>query len=255
MITVISPAKTLDFESPRPNIQYTQPLFSKEANELGQVLKSLSSEDISKLMNISEALSKLNYDRFQVLNNDEEAVKEAIFAFKGDVYKGLNIEEFSPEHIHFAQENLRILSGLYGVLRPLDLIKEHRLEMGTKLKINSLNRLYEYWEDKLSLHIEELVLQSTGDKVLINLASEEYSKALKLKELSKRIRVINVVFKENKNNEYKIIGIYAKKARGLMTSYIMRNEICEANKIKTFSTEGYKFSQAMSDENNMVFIR
>ncbi|MBP2020536.1 cytoplasmic iron level regulating protein YaaA (DUF328/UPF0246 family) [Clostridium punense] len=255
MITVISPAKTLDFESPRPNIQYTHPLFSKETNELGQVLKSLSSDDISKLMNISEALSKLNYDRFQVLNNDEERVKEAIFAFKGDVYKGLNIEEFSPEHISFAQENLRILSGLYGVLRPLDIIKEHRLEMGTKLKFNSLNNLYDYWEDKLSLHIEELVLQSTGDKVLINLASDEYSKALKLKKLSKKIRVINVIFKENKNNEYKIIGLYAKKARGLMTSYIMRNEICEANKIKTFSTEGYKFSQTMSDENNIVFIR
>lgn len=256
MITIISPAKTLDFESPRSNLEFTSPIFLKEAFELGEVLRKLTAEEIGKLMSISENLAKLNYERFQILNDVEsQKTKEAIFIFKGDVYKGLSIEEFSQEHIHFAQENLRILSGLYGVLRPLDLIKEHRLEMGTKLQVNCSKNLYEYWGEKLSCHIEQEVLNSRGDKILINLASEEYSKSLKLKQLSKKIKIMNISFKESKNNQYKIIGVHAKRARGLMTSYIMKNEICEVAKIKDFNLEGYKFSEDMSNGNTIVFIR
>ena len=235
MKIVISPSKTLDFEAPAAQKDFTQPKFLVESAELITIMREFSPEDLGKLMHISDKLANLNYERFQNWGNAPQ--KQAIFAFKGDVYAGLDAESLSAKDIEFAQAHLRILSGLYGLLRPLDLMQAYRLEMGTKLKPS----LYAFWGDKLTHEID--------DELVVNLASVEYFSAIKPKNL------LNIEFKEQKGNQLKIIGIFAKKARGLMSRYIIQNRITAPEKIKGFNVSGYEFRKDLSDDKNFIFTR
>lgn len=233
MKLVISPAKTLDYETAPITKKHTKPLFPKETAELVKKMAKYSEKDIAKLMDISPKLAKLNFDRFQEWPTAPQ--KQAILAFMGDVYEGLSVSDFTEKDIEFAQDHLRILSGIYGLLRPLDMIKPYRLEMGTKIG------LYEFWGDKLTKEL--------GDDVVINLASEEYFKAIKPK------KVINVTFYEMKNGKPKIIALFAKKARGMMARYIIKHKVTKPEGMKKFTDGGYKYSEKHSDAGNFVFIR
>lgn len=253
MLFVLSPAKTLDFETPC-NKETSYPKFQKEALELIGVLKEKSPEEIQNLMDLSENLAELNahrYQKFAKAKNTKRA-KQAVYAFKGDVYVGLEAEELSDDDLLYAQEHLRILSGLYGILKPLDLIQPYRLEMGTRLAFDDYRTLYAYWADKLS---KELNKQSkkVANKTLINLASQEYFKAVDLKAL--KMNVIDVEFLDNKNGQYKIISFFAKKARGLMAQYIIKNRIENVEDLQGFDYEGYFYDAASSTENKLIFKR
>jgi len=243
MLTILSPAKSLNYE-PANHSGFTLPHFVAETKILAVQLKKFSVQDLEKLMGISKNLAELNHQRFQNFseNFNLENSKQALLAFDGDVYKPIEAEKFNAEDFNFAQKTLRILSGFYGVLRPLDLIQPYRLEMGTNLN------LYKFWSDKISQHLD-----SEGSKHLINLASEEYFSVINPKKISAKI--INITFKENKNGSYKIIGIYAKKARGLMANFIIKNKITNPQELKKFQSENYQFAKEMSDEMNFVFVR
>ena len=178
-----------------------------------------------------------------------------MLAFDGAVYRGIASESFDKKDLEFAQSNLRILSGLYGIIRPLDMIKEYRLEMGTKIKFKTYRNLYNYWEDKLTKFILEEIEKSYGDKVLINIASNEYSKVLDLKEINKVYKVINVEFKEKKGEEYKVVGTYAKKARGLLVNYIIKNKITNVEDIKLFDKDNYILNNELSSDTELIFTR
>ncbi len=253
MLFVLSPAKTLDFETPC-NKEASYPKFQREALELIGVLKEKSPEEIQQLMDLSENLAELNanrYRKFAKAKNSKRA-KQAVYAFKGDVYVGLEAEGLSDEDLLYAQDHLRILSGLYGILKPLDLIQPYRLEMGTRLAFDDYRTLYTYWADKLS---KELNKQSKKikDKTLVNLASQEYFKAVDLKAL--KMNVIDVEFLDHKNGEYKIISFFAKKARGLMAQYIIKNKVETVEGLQGFDYEGYWFDQAASTDNKLIFKR
>lgn len=253
MLFVLSPAKTLDFQTPCHK-EASYPKFQKEALELIGVLKEKSPEDIQNLMNLSENLAELNtnrYQKFAKAKNNKRA-KQAVYAFKGDVYLGLEAEELSDEDLLYAQEHLRILSGLYGILKPLDLIQPYRLEMGTRLAFDDFRGLYAYWADKLS---KELNKQSKklANKTLVNLASLEYFKAVDLKAL--KMNVIDVEFLENKNGQYKIISFFAKKARGLMAQYIVKNRTESVEDLQGFDYEGYYYDAAASSKSKLIFKR
>lgn len=235
MKLVISPAKTLDFETPAITKKHTQSLFPDETKDLLAKMKKLSSRQLGNLMDFSPKLSELNYERFQ--NFSKQPKKQAILAFNGDVYDGLHAHDFTEKDLEFAQEHLRILSGLYGLIRPLDLIQAYRLEMGTELKPN----LYKFWGNKLTKEL--------GDELIINLASVEYFSAIKPEQ------VINVHFKERKNGKPVIVALFAKKARGMMARYAIKNKIDKPEKLKNFDTANYKYSQELSDPKNFVFIR
>ena len=239
MKIVISPSKTLDFENPSPTDKRTQPQFIADSKKLISKMREYSPEELGSLMGISDKLAHLNFERFQDWKAPFTAknAKQAIYAFRGDVYTGLDADTLKPKDIEFAQEHLRMLSGLYGLLRPLDLIQPYRLEMGTKLKPN----LYAFWGDKLTKEI--------GDELVINLASVEYFSAIKPKN------ILNIEFKENKNNKLQVIGIFAKKARGLMARYIIQNQITDVNKIKKFNVDGYEFRKDLSDDKHFIFVR
>ncbi len=254
MLIVISPAKTLDFESKAKTKRHTLPEFIPQSKQLIKELKQLSPAKVSALMGISDKLGVLNYDRFQswTPNFTEGNSKQAILAFKGDVYTGLEAESFNAENFNFAQKHLRILSGLYGLLRPLDLMQAYRLEMGTKFKTKHGNNLYEFWGDTLTEALNK-DLQATKSKTFVNLASNEYFKAVKPAALD--AEVISPVFKDWKNGDYKIISFFAKKARGLMSAYIIRNKIKNADDILSFDLEGYHLSKKHSSDNKPVFIR
>lgn len=269
MITIISPAKSLDFHKKVIINKGTKPLFITEGIELINILKKYSPEDISSLMKISEKLAELNFFRYQKLDKDfakyykeidsnnidlNNECKEAIYAFNGEVYKGIYIENFNEEDLNFATEHLRILSGLYGILRPLDLIREYRLEMGIKLRNSRGKDLYDFWQDKISNHLND-ELSNHEEKIILNLASVEYSKAINMKKVSSHIRIIDVIFKESIGDKHKVITMYAKKARGLMTSYIMKNKIDTLDGIKKFNEEGYIFRNDLSSDNKLIFIR
>lgn len=253
MLLVLSPAKTLDFETPCEQ-EITYPRFKKETLELIGVLKEKTPDEIKELMDISENLAELNVSRYKRFRKAKlpKISKQAVYAFKGDVYVGLEAEELSDEEILYAQNHVRILSGLYGLLRPLDLIQPYRLEMGTRLAFDDYTTLYNYWADKI---VKEVMkdLKKQGDKVLINLASHEYFKAIDRPAL--KANVVNVEFKDFKNGEYKIISFFAKKARGLMAQYIIRNRINHPEGLKEFNHEGYWFDEANSDANNLLFKR
>lgn len=243
MIILLSPAKSLDFESSFNCKKHSQPRFESETKKLALLMKKYSVSDLEKLMVISKKLAELNFERFK--NFEKNQSRQALLAFDGDVYAGIEKEKFSEKDFDFAQNHVRILSGFYGLLRPLDLIKPYRLEMGTKLKTQSL---YEFWGDKISDELEK-----SEEKTLVNLASEEYFGAVNPKKISKKI--VNIIFKENKNGIYKIIGINAKKARGLMTNFVIKNKIDDVEKLKKFSEEEYRFEKTLSGELNWVFVR
>lgn len=256
MFILLSPAKSLDYESAISYQNFTIPHFEKETQKLAKELKKFSPADLEKLMGISKKLAELNFARFQDFKPkfDLKNSKQALLVFDGDVYKPIETENFSAKDFDFAQQHLRILSGFYGLLRPLDLIQPYRLEMGTDFKKTSadIKNLYEFWGDKISQHLDE-ECKNNGAKHVINLASEEYFSAINPKKISAKI--INVIFKENKNGVYKIVGINAKKARGLMTNFIVKNKISDPQELKKFKVEKYHFEKAMSDEENFTFIR
>ncbi|MET2984368.1 peroxide stress protein YaaA [Aureibaculum conchae] len=252
MKIVISPAKSLDFESKVPTKKYTEPIFSAEAEKLSTVLKKKSAKQLSKLMNISDNLGQLNYERNQqwCLPFTPENSKQAIYAFNGDVFRGLDVATIPTEKLDQLQDKLRIISGQYGLLKPLDLMQPYRLEMGTRLKIGRKNNLYQYWDNTIT---EALNDELKENEPVINLASTEYFKAIKPKVLKSPI--ITPVFKDLKNGQYKTIMTYAKLARGYMVRYIIDNDINTVEELKGFDTEGYAFDANMSSENELVFTR
>ena len=217
-------------------------------------LSKLSPEEIGELMSISPKLAELNQQRFQdwTAKHDKKSSKQAILAFKGDVYEGLKAWDFDAEDFEFAQKHLRILSGLYGLLRPLDLIQPHRLEMGTAYANPAGKNLYAFWGDRLSDGLNK-DLKDSGSDLLVNLASQEYFKSVQQKKLQGKI--LTPVFKDEKNGHFKIVSFYAKKARGLMSAYIIRNKITAVEGIKKFDVDGYRFNSAMSDGDSWVFTR
>lgn len=254
MLMVISPAKTLDFETLPTTSEHTTPDFLDDSAELIEQLREMSPHDVSALMKISDKLGNLNFDRY--LSWDKkftpDNAKQALLAFKGDVYTGLDAESMSGDDLLWAQDHLRILSGLYGLLRPLDLIQAYRLEMGTKLANGRGKDLYQFWDGKIT---DALNQQQAGENlpVLVNLASNEYFKSVQSKQLTAEI--ITPVFKDWKGDKYKIISFYAKKARGLMVAYIIRNRLSDVEQIKNFDSEGYAYNPAMSSPREWVFTR
>ncbi|MBL1272485.1 MAG: cytoplasmic iron level regulating protein YaaA (DUF328/UPF0246 family) [Marinobacter maritimus] len=253
MLMVISPAKTLDYESPLATETFTQPDFLDDACELIDQLKELEPHQVSNLMSISEKLGQLNAERFQSWHTpfSPKNARQAVLAFKGDVYTGLDAESFNEQDFSFAQKHLRMLSGLYGILKPLDLMQPYRLEMGTKFENKRGKDLYAFWGDRLTQELNRLL--KNDDEVLVNLASNEYFKSLRKKDLEGRL--ITPQFKDWKNGQYKMISFYAKKARGLMCRYAILNRITDANDLKGFDLDGYYFSEDQSDKNNWVFLR
>ena len=254
MLIVISPAKKLDYASSVNAPLTTQPALLGHSQELLQGLKALAPQDVSSLMSLSDKLGALNFERFQEWQTPFTAVnaRPAVLAFKGDVYQGLDAESMSDEDLRWAQDHLRILSGLYGLLRPLDLMQAYRLEMGTKFANPRGADLYQFWGDIITNELNKAELKSESS-VMVNLASNEYFKSVRKKDISARI--ITSVFMDKKNDKYKIISFYAKKARGLMSSYIIRNRITEVEKIKEFNTDGYSYNAALSEADQWVFVR
>lgn len=254
MLTLISPAKTLDYESPLATDKHSEPRFLEHSAELIEQLRTLAVQDIADLMKLSDKLSSLNVARYESWErkHTQENARPAVLAFKGDVYTGLQAENFTDADFEFAQDHLRILSGLYGVLRPLDLLEPYRLEMGTKLKTKRGDNLYQFWGDIIteSLHRE---LGEQANPVLVNLASNEYYKSVKPKNLD--CPIITPDFKDLKNGQYKIISFYAKKARGLMSRYIIENRIDDPEALKDFDLEGYYFSPEQSQGGKWIFLR
>jgi len=253
MLMIISPAKTLDYDSPLATETYTQPDFLDDACELIDQLKALEPHQVSNLMSISDKLGQLNAERFRTWHTPftPDNARQAILAFKGDVYTGLDAESFSEQDFAFAQKHLRILSGLYGLLKPLDLMQPYRLEMGTRFENQRGKDLYAFWGSKITDALNKLLAQD--DQVLVNLASNEYFKSVQTKQLDGRL--ITPQFKDWKNGQYKMISFYAKKARGLMCRYAIQNQITQADDLKGFNLEGYYFSEDQSDKNNWVFLR
>jgi len=253
VIILLSPAKSLDFENPAPKLDFTTPVFHKDANKLIKSIIPLGKLGIKELMKLSDKLSELNHKRYVEFrdNPQKKDSKPAIFAFNGDVYDGLNIKSFTKEQIYFAQKNIRILSGLYGLLKPLDLIQPHRLEMGTKLNNPKGNNLYDWWGKKLAIQLSK-DMQNHQTKTIINLASQEYFKSVERNLVGD---YISPVFQEHVSGKYKTIGIYAKKARGLMTSYIIKNKITKKEDLKNFNSDGYKFDSLDSSEKKLFFRR
>jgi uncharacterized protein len=254
MLMVISPAKKLDVESPSTVKKNTQPLLLPDAEQLIDELKRLAPQEVSSLMHISDKLGTLNYDRYQEwqLPFTPDNAKQAIFTFKGDVYVGLDAESFSKGELDFAQQHLSILSGLYGVLRPLDLMQAYRLEMGTRFENVRGNNLYAFWGDKITQQLNEQ-LKKNNSQTLVNLASTEYFKSVDISSLNANI--VTPIFKDQKNGVYKIISFYAKKARGLMAAYAIKNGITDAKGLKQFAVDGYTYQADQSNDKEWVFTR
>lgn len=254
MIAILSPAKTLDFDRDYQLNEYTIPDFMPETACLVEELKSYKPEDLSNLMSISPSLSDLNFQRYQDWDThfDLSNAKQSILCFKGGVYVGLNIDSFSKSDLTYAQNYLRILSGLHGLLRPFDLIKPYRLEMGTKLKNKNGKNLYDFWGDKITNLINNN-LQESSSEFLLNLASNEYFSCLNSEQISRFI--VNVKFLDEKNGVYKIISFFAKKARGAMAAFVIKNKIKKINDLKDFNDLGYIFNKERSDKKTLVFIR
>lgn len=253
MILVISPSKTLDFSGSISD-KYTNPDFLDDSHKLITILRKLKVQDIAELMDLSEKLSQLNWQRYHdfTLPFSLENARQAIYAFKGDVYDGLAVEGFGASDINHANEHLRIISGLYGLLKPLDLIQPYRLEMGTKLANKNGKDLYKFWGDKITEKLNDS-LEKDGSNILVNLASEEYFKAVNKRLLKGEI--VTPVFKEKKGKEYKIISFFAKKARGKMVGYILKNRIKNGDAIKNFNEDGYEFNPKISSDKELVFVR
>ena len=254
MLTVISPAKTLDFDTPPATDKATVPDQLNRSKELVTILRKQSPKDLSRLMGISDKLGELNAERFRQWKppfNPHNA-KQSILAFKGDVYLGLDVESYTARDFNFIQKNLRILSGLYGVLRPLDLIQPYRLEMGTRLENKKGKDLYEFWGDAISKALVQ-ELENHRNKTLVNLASNEYFKAVKPDMMP--AQVITPVSKDFNKGSYKVLAFFAKKARGQMATFIVKNRINKPEDIKAFDVDGYRFSESHSSEYDWVFTR
>jgi cytoplasmic iron level regulating protein YaaA (DUF328/UPF0246 family) len=254
MITVISPAKTLDFETPARTKTFSQPDHLKASKQLIAALKKQSAEDLSSLMNISPALATLNRDRYKSWKPPftPENAKQAVLAFKGDVYLGLEAEQYTARDLKFAQDHLRILSGLYGILRPLDLIQPYRLEMGTRLATRRGKNLYEFWGDEITRTINA-ELATMKKPVVVNLASNEYFKSVQPEAL--KGEVITPNFKYWKKDKWMFLSFFAKKARGTMASYIIKNRLKNPEHIKAFDLDGYTYNEELSKGNNWIFSR
>ena len=253
MKILVSPAKSLDFETKLNNLKLTQPIFLKKTSQINSVLKDKSPNDLMKLQSISEKLSDLNWRRNNeyISTHDDNNSRPAIFAFNGDVYGGIDAKTLSNEKIYDLQKSLRILSGFYGVLKPLDLIQPYRLEMGTKLKVNGSENLYKFWSKDITKSILD---EMDSKEMLINLASNEYFDAFDKEKFNGKI--ISPVFKDFKNGNLKIISFYAKKARGLMVRYIIDNNISNYNDLLGFNMADYAYNESETiDENKPVFTR
>tara|TARA_B100001758_G_scaffold135518_1_gene116721 strand:+ start:710 stop:1468 length:759 start_codon:yes stop_codon:yes gene_type:complete len=252
MKILLSPAKSLDFKSNLPTKRISNICFEEEAKHLNSILKAKSPSELSELMNISSKIANLNYERnhswstpFTTSNS-----RQAIYAFSGDVYRGLDAYSVDESRIDFMQNTVRIISGLYGLIKPLDLIQPYRLEMGTKLAFDSNKNLYDFWRKKIT---NQLNLELGSDEVVLNLASNEYFKAIDTKVIKTDVYSAN--FKQFKNGEYKTIAIFSKKARGMMTRYITDNKITEVNDLKSFDYDGYMFHENLSSEKELIFTR
>ena len=254
MLLVVSPAKNLDYESAVATEKFSQPELLEHSKVLIKKCKTLTPADISSLMSISDKLAGLNAARFGEWATPftPENARQAILAFNGDVYAGLDANSFNDDDFAFAQQHMRILSGLYGLLRPLDLMQAYRLEMGKKLDNERGSNLYQFWGDIITEHLND-ALAAQGDNILINLASNEYFKSVNKKVL--KAEIITPAFKDWKNGQFKIISFYAKKARGLMARYIIENQISDVEKLKAFDVAGYQYSAELSKGNDWVFTR
>lgn len=252
MKVVVSPAKKLDFETECSSPLQSEPCFLTKTNKLALELKKLQTSDIGRLMKLSLNLSELNFKRFQTFSKlpKPSTSKQAAFAFNGDTYTGLDIHSFNSTQLKTAQRKLRILSGLYGILKPMDLIQPYRLEMGTRFKFDNYKNLYDYWKKDVTSFLNK---EMKTDEVLVNCASTEYFSVVDTKEL--KSKVITPVFKELRNGELKIISFSAKKARGMMAKYIIQNNLKTPEEIKYFSEDNYVFSEKNSTENELVFLR
>lgn len=254
MFALISPAKTLDYESTLPSDTHTLPRLLEQSQQLIDVSRKLSASEISKLMTVSEKIANLNVERFRDWQADFDFSnsRQAIFAFKGDVYTGLDAYSLSNADLEYAQNHLRMLSGLYGLLRPLDLMMPYRLEMGTKLKNPLGNNLYEFWGDSITQLINKDLAENKSE-LLVNIASDEYYKAVKESKI--QAEIIKPVFLDQKNGKYKVISFYAKKARGLMARYIIENKPQTIEDLKSFNVDGYYFDAESSLKGELVFKR
>jgi len=252
MLICISPAKTLDYDSVLPPLDVTQTDFLDDSQVLINEIRHQSVADIRKLMKLSEKLAELNVQRYEdwQLPFNEQNSRPAAFAFKGDVYLGLDVASFSSEELEYAQSHLRILSGLYGLLRPLDLMQPYRLEMGTRFANSRGKNLYEFWGTKIS---EALNKEKAGQGILLNLASNEYFKAVNKKSLE--LQIVSPNFLDCKNDKYKVISFYAKRARGYMAAWVVKNRIENISDLKKFDVEGYAYCEESSSENEPVFKR
>ncbi len=255
MLIVISPAKTLDYDREIPDYKPTAIRMAEEAADLAEQLRAYSPGKLKKLMKISDALAQLNADRYLEWQwpFKQEAVRPALLAFKGEVFVGLDALTMEPGAMEYAQKTLRILSGLYGVLRPLDNIMPYRLEMGTKLSTEKGKDLYAFWGNKITQMINDDIKQE-GHQYLVNLASKEYASAIKTQDLC--VPVVTPVFKDLKNGQYKLLSFFAKKARGLMSRYIIENNLSHPDELKAFSLDGYQFNNELTvNKGELVFTR
>lgn len=253
MIIILSPAKTLDMTALEGRAS-TQPILKSHANQLVKVLKQKDEQDLKKLMSISDKLAIENVSRFQTFKSrvSETTGKQALFTFNGDVYRGLDVASWKAKDVSFAQDHLRILSGLYGVLRPLDKMQPYRLEMGTKLKTDRGNHLYDFWGDKVTQEINK-AFKPRSKKLLINLASEEYAKVINRDKLKADELILN--FKEYKGDKLRFVSFTAKVARGMMAKYIIQNRIKNPEDIKGFDVDGYSYAEDLSTDREWLFIR
>ena len=254
MLILLSPAKTLDYETPPITDKATQPRFAERSFELVNILRELDTKAIGELMHISPKLAELNHDRYrnyQKTHNKNNS-RQAILAFTGDVYQGIKLADWSSGDFDVAQSQIRILSGLYGVLRPLDKIQPHRLEMGTRLKNTRGDNLYGFWGSTITEQLNK-DLKSSGSDLVVNLASNEYFSSVKPDKLKGTL--VTPVFKDEKNGVFKVISFYAKKARGMMADFIVRNRIKSIEDLKAFSTHGYQFSAEDSEDSTLTFLR
>lgn len=254
MLITLSPSKGQDFETPGLSKTYSRPEALKDSELLIKELRKIKQEDIQAMMSVSENIARLTAQRYKAFNTPftPKNAKQAIFAFKGDVYSGIDIEKYREADLKYAQNHLRILSGLYGCLRPLDLIQPYRLEMKTKLHNVRGDNLYQFWGDRIT---EELntELEKQKQPVLVNLASNEYFKSVKPKKLKGHL--LNINFKETKDGKTRVVAIFAKRARGMMTDYILRNRIENPEDIKKFKQGGYRFCKELSDDRQWTFER
>ncbi len=254
MLILLSPAKSLDYESPLPAVKATSPQFVPQSAALIAALRKKTAPQIAELMDLSDALAKLNVDRYKAWSPTFDATnaRPAVLAFNGDVYEGLDAKSLKLKDLKWAQQHVAILSGLYGVLRPLDWMQPYRLEMGTALRLGKARNLYQYWGDQIALHLNAQ-LEGQEDPVVLNLASQEYFKAVDRRVL--KARVIECVFQDHKNGQYKVISFFAKRARGLMARYAIEHQIHKPEALKAFNAEAYAFEASVSTDDTWVFRR